>query len=81
MWSDSFHQNTCHWLSGKQMSRPASTLPAVFLSQDFRYVPVFYVVILVKYTVLLVLGKCLTDSGQVILIFTEVWSNNFHVSQ
>ena len=63
------------------MSRQASTLPAVLLSQDFRYFPVFYVVILVKYTVLLVLGKCLMDSGQVILIFTDVWPYNFHVSQ
>ena len=59
-------------VSGKQSSRHASTWPAVFLSQNFRYFPVFYVVILVKYTVLFVLGKCLMDSEQVILIFTEV---------
>ena len=33
-----------------------------------------------KYTVLFVLGKCLMDSEQVNLIFTEVWPYNFHVS-
>ena len=33
-----------------------------------------------KYTVLFVLGKCLIDSEQVILIFTEVWPDSFHVS-
>ena len=41
----------------------------------------FQVVILVKYSVLFILGKCLLDSEQVILIFTEVWSYNFHVSR
>ena len=30
-----------------------------------------------KYTVLFVLGKCLMDSEQVILIFTEVWPTMF----
>ena len=67
-------------VSGKQASRQASARPGVFPCQNFRYFPSFYVVILVKYTVLFVLGKCLMDSEQVILIFTEVWLYNFHVS-
>ena len=33
-----------------------------------------------KYTLLFILGKYLMDSGQVILIFTEVLPYNFHVS-
>ena len=33
-----------------------------------------------KYTVLFVLGKCLIDSEHVILIFTEVWPYNAHVT-
>ena len=68
-------------VSGEQASWQASTRPGVFLSQNLRYFPVFYVVILVKYAVLFVLGKCLMDSEQVILIFTEVWPYNFHVSR
>ena len=54
--------------------------PAVFLSQNFRYFPAFYVVILVKYDVLFVLGKCFMNPEQVILIFTKVWPHNFYVS-
>ena len=68
-------------VSGKQASRQASDQPGVFLSQNFRFFPAFQVVILVKYTVLFVLGKHLMDFEQVILIFTEVWPYNFHVSQ
>ena len=64
-----------------QASMQASAQPAVFLFQNFRYFPAFYIVILVKYTVLFILDKYLMDSEQVILIFTEVWSYNFHVSQ
>ena len=75
-----FLVNSCE-THGKQASRQASTWPGVFLSENFRYFPVFKVVILVKYTVLFVLGKCLMDSEQVILIFTEVWPYNFHVSR
>ena len=33
------------------------------------------------YTVLFILGKCLMDPEQIILIFAEVWHYNFHVSQ
>ena len=68
-------------VSDEQASRQASPQPGVFLSQNFRYFPSFQVVTLVKYTVLFVLGKCLMDSEEVILIFTEVWFYNFHVSQ
>ena len=67
-------------VSGYKASRQASAQTAVFLSQNFRYFPAFYVVILVKFTVLFVFGKCLMGSEQVILIFTEVWPHNFHVS-
>ena len=63
-----------------QASRQASAQPGVFLSQDFRYFPAFEVAILVKYTVLLVLGKCVMASKEVIFIFTEVWPYRFHVS-
>ena len=56
-----------------QASRQARTQPGVFLSQNFRYFPVFQVFILVKYTVLFALGKRSMDSEQVILVFTEVW--------
>ena len=68
-------------VSGKQASSQASAWPGVFLSQKFKYFLAFLVVILVKYNVLFILGKCLMDSEQVILIFTEVWPYNFHVSQ
>ena len=68
-------------LSGKQATRKASAWPAVFLSQNFRYFPVFWDVISVKYTVIFVLGTCLMDFEQLILIFTEVWPYNFDVSQ
>ena len=69
-------------VSGKQASRQASARPGAFLSKNFRCFPSFQVVILVKHTVLFVLGKCLMDSEQVILIFTEVWPTiNFHVSR
>ena len=50
---------------GKQVSRQASAQPGVFLSQNSRYFPAFQVVILVKYTILFVLSKCLMDSEQV----------------
>ena len=49
-------------------------------TQNFRYFPAFKV-ILVKYTVLFILGKCLMDSEQVILIFAELWPYSFHVSR
>ena len=65
-------------VSGKQASSQASAWPGVFLSQKFKYFLAFLVVILVKYNVLFILGKCLMDSEQVILIFTEVWLNNFY---
>ena len=68
-------------VSGKQATRQASTRPGVFLSQNFRYFTSFKVVNLEKYTVLFVLGKCFMDSEQVILIFSEVWLYNFHVSR
>ena len=54
--------------------------PCSFLSQEFRYFPIFPVAILVKYIVLFLLGKCLMDSEQIILIFIEVWHSNFYVS-
>ena len=47
-------------VSGEQ-AREHLTL-IVFLSQIYRYFPAFYVVILVEYPVLLLLGKCLMDS-------------------
>ena len=65
----------------QQARRQASAQPGAFLSQNFLYFPSFWVVILVKYTVLSVLGKCFIDSEQVILIFTEVWLYNFDVSR
>ena len=64
-------------VSGKQASKCS---PCSFLSQEFRYFPAFLVAILVKYTVLFVLGKCLMDSEQIILIFIEVRHSNFYVS-
>ena len=67
-------------VSGKQANKQASAQPGVFLSQNFRYFPAFEVAILVKYTVLLVLGKCVMASKEVIFIFTEVWPYRFHVS-
>ena len=67
--------------AGKQVSRQASARPEAFLSQNFRYIPAFKVVYVVKYTVLFVFGKCLMDSEQVIFIFTEVWPYNFHGSR
>ena len=82
-------QNYTAWLvkkgislsvSGEQVSRQASAQPAVFRYQKFRYFSAFWVVILVKYTVLFILGKCLMNSEQVILIFTEVWHYKFDVS-
>ena len=62
-------------VSGEQVSRQASARPAVF------FLRILDTIRLVKYTVLFVLGKCLMDSEQVILIFTNVWPYNFHVSQ
>ena len=67
-------------VSGEQGGRQASAGPGVFLSQNFSYFPALQVVVLVTYTVLFILGKCLMDSEQVILIYTEVWSYNFHLS-
>ena len=64
-----------------QASRQASAWLAVFVSQNFKYFPAFKLVILEKYIVLFVLGKCLMDSKEVILIFTGVWPFNFHVSR
>ena len=64
-----------------QASKQAIIWPGIFLSQNFRYFPAFQVLILVKYTVFFVLGKCLIYSEQVILIFTEVCPYNFHVSR
>ena len=64
-----------------QASRQASAWLAVFVSQNFKYFPAFKLVILVKYIVLFVLGKCLMDSKEVIFIFTGVWPFNFHVSR
>ena len=63
------------------MSRQVSARPGVFLSLNFRYFPAFKVVILVKYTVLFVLGKCLMDFKQVILIFTGVSPDYFLLSR
>ena len=40
----------------------------------------FRVVILAKYVVFFILGKCLLDSYQLLLIFAEVWLYNFYVS-
>ena len=68
-------------VSGEQADRQASTWPGIFLSRNFRYFPVFKLLFLVKYVVIFVLSKCLMDSEQVILIFTEVWPWYFHVSR
>ena len=68
------------FVSIRQAGKQVLDLQSSFLRILDTFLP-FSVVILVKYTVLFVLGKCLMDSEQVILIFTEVWLYNFHVSR
>ena len=66
-----------------QASRQVSTRPGVFLSKNFRYFPSFlsYYFSEIYCTFCFgPVGKCLMDSEQLILIFTEVWLYNFHVS-
>ena len=68
-------QNSFHWTRTENLFvsfRRASTWPVVLFCQIFRYFPAFQVVI-VEYSVLFILVKCLMDSQQVLLIFTEVW--------
>ena len=68
----------CQYQASRRAGKQALSLESFFL----RILDTFHpFVILVKYTVLFVLGKCLMDSEQVILIFTEVWLYNFHVSR
>ena len=68
-------------VSGEQASKHLASSSSFFLSEIFRYVPAFQAVIFVKYPLLFILSKCLMDSYQVLLIFTEIWPYDFHVSR
>ena len=71
----------CQYQATRRAGKQALGLESSFLRILDTFHPPFYVVILVKFTVLFVLGKCLMGSEQVILIFTEVWPYSFHVSR
>ena len=62
----------CQYQASRQAGKQALGLESFFL----RILDTFHPFKLLFF----VLGKCLMDSGQVILIFTEVWLYNFHVS-
>ena len=62
------------------MSRLVAEQASEFLTSD-RYFSFLWVVILATYVVLFILGDCLLDSYQLILIFTEVLLYNFHLSR
>ena len=57
------------WLDWSKMTKQFSV-------NSHRYFSAFQVVI-VEYSALFILGKCLMDSQQVLLIFTEVWPKYF----
>ena len=57
-----FSKLTENFVCQYQVSRQAITWPLVFLSQIFRHSPVFYVVILVEYPVIFIVGKYLMHS-------------------
>ena len=59
-------------MSKKVMWLDWSKMTKQFSVNSRRYFPAFQVVI-VEYSALFILGKCLMDSQQVLLIFTEVW--------
>ena len=62
------------------MSRLVAEQASEFLTSD-RYFSCLWVVILATYVVLFILGDCLLDSYQLILIFIEVLLYNFHLSR
>ena len=51
-----------------------------FLPSD-RYFSFFWIIILTMFVVPFILGKCLLNSYQLFLIFTEVWLYNFCISR
>ena len=66
------------FFSWHEASRRASKWTLV--SPSLRYFSSFWLVISLKYCTFN-LGKCLLDSHQLLLIFTEAWLYNFHVPQ
>ena len=79
-WVNSHQKFLSQYQASRREGKQALGLDSSFVRILDTFQP-FKLFFLEKYTVLFVLGKCLMDSEQVILIFTEVWPYNFHVSQ
>ena len=73
-------KSLCQYQASRQAGKPAICLESFFLRILDTFHPFNLSCYLVKYTVLFVLGKCLMDSEEVILIFTEAWLYIFNLS-